>query len=206
MYKRQILHYHENSETLADGDLLLIDAGCEYELYASDITRTFPVNGRFTAEQRAIYEVVLDAQYAAIAKTQPGNHWNDPHDAAVGVVTRGLKDLGLLEGRVPQLVKSLAYRQFFMHKTGHWLGLDVHDVGDYKVADQWRLLEPGMVMTIEPGVYVSAADKTVDKRWRGIGIRIEDDVQVTRNGPEVLTEGVPTTVAEIERHMNGAEG
>jgi len=130
-----------------------------------------------------------------------GNHWNDPHDVAVVEITKGLKDLGLLRGRVPNLIKSQAYRQFFMHKTGHWLGLDVHDVGDYKVHDQWRLLEPGMVMTIEPGIYVSPASKDVDKRWRGIGIRIEDDVQVTRDGPEVLTADVPTTVAEIERHM-----
>jgi len=198
-----ILHYRNNDAPIVDGDLVLIDAGCELDMYASDLTRTFPVNGRFSAPQRELYEVVLDANRAATAKAHAGNHWNDPHDAAVGVVTRGLKELGLLDGRVPQLLKTLAYRQFFMHKTGHWLGLDVHDVGDYKVADQWRLLEPGMVMTIEPGVYVSANDKSVDKRWRGIGIRIEDDVQVTRNGPEVLTQGVPTTVAEIEQHMNG---
>ena len=184
-----ILHYRSNDAPLVDGDLVLIDAGCELGMYASDVTRTFPVNGRFSAAQRELYEVVLDANRAATAKAVPGNHWNDPHDAAVSVVTRGLKELGLLEGRVPQLVKTLAYRQFFMHKTGHWLGLDVHDVGDYKVADQWRLLEPGMVMTIEPGVYVSATDKSVDKRWRGIGIRIEDDVQVTREGPDVLTHG-----------------
>jgi len=169
------------------------------------VTRTFPVNGRFSAPQRELYEVVLAANQAATAKAVPGNHWNDPHDAAVLTVTRGLKALGLLEGRVPQLVKTQAYRQFFMHKTGHWLGLDVHDVGDYKVADQWRLLEPGMVMTIEPGIYVAANDKSVDKRWRGIGIRIEDDVQVTRDEPDVLTQGLPTTVDEIERHMgNGA--
>ena len=173
-------------------------------MYASDVTRTFPVNGRFSAPQRELYEVVLEANQAATAKAVAGNHWNDPHDAAVGVVTRGLKQLGLLAGRVPALVKSLAYKQFFMHKTGHWLGLDVHDVGDYKVADHWRLLEPGMVMTIEPGVYVSAFDKSVDKRWRGIGIRIEDDVQVTREGVDVLTRGLPTTVAEIERHMGAA--
>ena len=196
-----ILHYRSNDAPLFDGDLVLIDAGCELGMYASDVTRTFPVNGRFSAPQRELYEVVLEANEAATAKAVPGNHWNDPHDAAVLVVTRGLKELGLLEGRVPQLVKTQAYRQFFMHKTGHWLGLDVHDVGDYKVADHWRLLEPGMVMTIEPGVYVSATDKTVEKRWRGIGIRIEDDVQVTRHEPDVLTQGLPTTVAEIERHM-----
>ena len=199
-----ILHYRSNDALLVDGDLVLIDAGCELGMYASDVTRTFPVNGRFSAAQRELYEVVHEANIAATAKAVTGNHWNDPHDAAVGVVTRGLKELGLLEGRVPHLLKTLAYRQFFMHKTGHWLGLDVHDVGDYKVADHWRLLEPGMVMTVEPGVYISASDKSVDKRWRGIGIRIEDDVQVTRDGPDVLTQGLPTAVEEIERHMGGA--
>src|SRR5688572_21587930 len=199
-----ILHYRSNDALLVEGDLVLIDAGCELGMYASDVTRTFPVNGRFSAAQRELYEVVHDANIAATAKAVMGNHRNDPHDAAVAVVTRGLKELGLLKGRVPQLVKTLAYRQFFMHKTGHWLGLDVHDVGDYKVADHWRLLEPGMVMTIEPGIYVAANDKTIDKRWRGIGIRIEDDVQVTREAPDVLTVGIPTTVAEIERHMGEA--
>jgi Xaa-Pro aminopeptidase len=198
-----VLHYRANNAELADGDLVLIDAGCELHMYASDVTRTFPVNGVFSAPQRALYEVVLEANRAATVAAVAGNHWNDPHDAAVAVVTKGLKDLGLLEGRVPTLIKSQAYRQFFMHKTGHWLGIDVHYVGDYKVADQWRLLEPGMVMTIEPGIYVSPDDKNVAKEWRGIGIRIEDDVQVTRSGPEVLTTGIPTTVTEIERHMDG---
>jgi Xaa-Pro aminopeptidase len=198
-----VLHYRANDAELADGELVLIDAGCELAMYASDVTRTFPVNGRFTPAQRELYDVVLEANRVAMSKAVPGNHWNDPHDAAVDAVTRGLKELKLLEGRVPQLVKSLAYRQFFMHKTGHWLGLDVHDVGDYKVADQWRLLEPGMVMTIEPGIYVSPGDKSVDKRWRGIGIRIEDDVQVTRTGPDLLTTGLPRSVEEIERHMTG---
>jgi Xaa-Pro aminopeptidase len=198
-----VLHYRANNAELADGDLVLIDAGCELHMYASDVTRTFPVNGVFSAPQRALYEEVLEANRAATVAAVAGNHWNDPHDAAVAVVTKGLKDLGLLEGRVPTLIKSQAYRQFFMHKTGHWLGIDVHDVGDYKVADQWRLLEPGMVMTIEPGIYVSPDDKNVAKEWRGIGIRIEDDVQVTRSGPEVLTTGIPTTVTEIERHMDG---
>lgn len=198
-----VLHYRANDAELVDGDLVLIDAGCELAMYASDVTRTFPVNGTFSEPQRELYGLVLEANHAATAKAVPGNHWNDPHDAAVGVITKGLKDLGLLEGRVPQLVKSLAYRQFFMHKTGHWLGLDVHDVGDYKLAEQWRLLEPGMVMTIEPGIYVAPGEKSVDKRWRGIGIRIEDDVQVTRNGPDVLTRGLPTTIDEIERHMDG---
>jgi Xaa-Pro aminopeptidase len=198
-----VLHYRANDASLRAGELVLIDAGCEVAMYASDVTRTFPVNGKFSAAQRNLYEVVLEANQAATDKVRAGNHWNDPHDAAVGVVTKGLKDLGLLEGRVPQLVKSNAYKRFFMHKTGHWLGMDVHDVGDYKVADQWRLLEPGMVMTIEPGIYVSPDDKSVDKRWRGIGIRIEDDVQVTRAGPDVLTQGLPRTVAEIEAEMDG---
>jgi Xaa-Pro aminopeptidase len=199
-----ILHYHENSETLADGDLLLIDAGCEYELYASDITRTFPVNGRFTPEQRAIYEVVLDAQYAAIAKTQPGNHWNEPHDAAVRAITHGLVKLGILKGKVPALIKEGAYRRFFMHRTGHWLGMDVHDVGDYKIGEQWRVLEPGMTLTVEPGIYIPAGSKGVAKRWWNIGVRIEDDVAVTGSGNEVLTAGAPKDPAAVEKWMNGS--
>jgi Xaa-Pro aminopeptidase len=199
-----VLHYRSNDAELVDGDLVLIDAGCELGLYASDVTRTFPVNGRFSPAQRELYDVVLEANRVATAKAVGGNHWNDPHDAAVVAVTKGLKELGLLNGRVPQLVKSLAYRRFFMHKTGHWLGLDVHDVGDYKVADQWRLLEPGMVMTIEPGVYVSPGEKSVDKRWRGIGIRIEDDVHVTRTGPDVLTRDLPASAEDIERLMGSA--
>lgn len=196
-----ILHYHENSEELRDGDLLLIDAGCEYEMYASDITRTFPVNGRFSPEQRAVYEIVLEAQLAAIEKTVPGNHWDDPHDAAVKVITQGLVKLGLLKGKVPSLIKEGAYRKFYMHRTGHWLGMDVHDVGDYKVGDQWRVLEPGMVTTVEPGIYIPAGLKGVPKRWWNIGIRIEDDVAVTRDGYEVLTGGLAKTPEEIEALM-----
>jgi Xaa-Pro aminopeptidase len=199
-----VLHYRANDADLVDGDLVLIDAGCEYEMYASDVTRTFPVNGRFSAPQRELYEVVHEANCAATDKARHGNHWNDPHDAAVHVITAGLKSLGLIKGRVPQLIKSQAYREFFMHRTGHWLGIDVHDVGDYKVADQWRLLEPGMVMTIEPGIYIAPHAKGVHKRFRGIGIRIEDDVLVTRNGPDVLTAGLPTSVDEIEQHMGAA--
>jgi Xaa-Pro aminopeptidase len=195
-----VLHYRANNAALVDGELVLIDAGCEYQMYTSDVTRTFPVNGRFSEPQRELYEVVFEANRAATAKAVPGNHWNDPHDAAVNAVTRGLRELGLLSGRHAALVRSQAYREFFMHRTGHWLGMDVHDVGDYKVADQWRLLEPGMVMTIEPGVYV-AADARVAKRWRGIGIRIEDDVLVTRGAPEVLTAALPAAAADIERHM-----
>jgi Xaa-Pro aminopeptidase len=196
-----ILHYHENSEVLEEGDLLLIDAGCEYELYASDITRTFPVGGRFTPEQRAVYEVVLEAQYAAIEKTVPGNHWNEPHEAAVKAITQGLVKLGLLKGKVPALIKDGAYRKFFMHRTGHWLGMDVHDVGDYKIGEQWRVLEPGMVMTVEPGIYIPAGTKGVAKRWWNIGIRIEDDVAVTRDGNEVLTAGLAKTPDQIEKLM-----
>ncbi|HSN72275.1 MAG TPA: M24B family metallopeptidase, partial [Steroidobacteraceae bacterium] len=196
-----ILHYHENDAQLADGDLLLIDAGCEYDLYASDVTRTFPVNGRYSPEQLALYEVVLDAQRAAIDKVRPGNHWNDPHDAAVRAITQGLVKLGLLKGRLPTLVREGAYRKFFMHRTGHWLGMDVHDVGDYRVGDEWRVLEPGMTMTVEPGIYIRGGMRGVARRWWNIGIRIEDDVLVGRDGPEVLTCGVPTDPHEIEQLM-----
>jgi Xaa-Pro aminopeptidase len=196
-----ILHYHENSDTLADCDLLLIDAGCEFELYASDITRTFPVGGRFTHEQRAVYEVVLDAQHAAIEKTVPGNHWNEAHEAAVKAITQGLVKLGLLKGKVPSLIKEGAYRKFYMHRTGHWLGMDVHDVGDYKIGEQWRVLEPGMVMTVEPGIYIPSGTKGVPKKWWNIGIRIEDDVAVTRDGNEVLTDGLAKTPEQIEKLM-----
>jgi Xaa-Pro aminopeptidase len=199
-----ILHYRENDQPLRDGDLLLVDAGCEVGLYASDITRTWPVNGRFTPAQRAIYDIVLAAQLAAIAQVKPGNHWNAPHEAAVEVVTRGLLDLGLLKGKLPELVASGAYRRFFMHRTGHWLGLDVHDVGDYKVGDEWRVLEPGMVMTIEPGVYIPEGSKGVPRRYWNIGVRIEDDVLVTREGCEVLTHGVPKQADEIESLMAAA--
>jgi Xaa-Pro aminopeptidase len=202
-----ILHYHENDAPLRDGDLLLVDAGCEYQLYASDITRTWPVNGRFTPTQRAVYDVVLKAQYAAIEKVRPGNHWNEPHDAAVHVITAGLVELGLLKGRTAQLVKDGAYKRFFMHRTGHWLGMDVHDVGDYKVGDEWRVLEPGMVMTVEPGIYIPAGSKGVPRRFWNIGVRIEDDVLVTRDGCEVLTDDVPRRADEIEALMaRGAAG
>ena len=195
------LHYHANDAELRDGDLLLIDAGCEYRYYASDITRTFPVNGRFTPEQRAVYEVVLEAQEAAFACIRPGNHWNDPHDAAVRAITQGLVRIGLLKGRLPALIKGEAYKKFYMHRTGHWLGMDVHDVGDYKVGEEWRVLEPGMCMTVEPGIYIPAGTPGVPRRWWNIGVRIEDDVAVTADGCEILTEGLPRTPAEIERLM-----
>ena len=194
------LHYVSNNGRIDDGDMLLVDAGCEFDYYASDITRTFPANGRFTTEQRAVYEIVLEAQLAAIDKTRVGNHWNDPHDAAVRVITRGLKKLGLLDGTLPRLIKDGAYREFFMHRTGHWLGMDVHDVGDYKVGDEWRLLEPGMATTVEPGVYITASRK-VPARWRNIGVRIEDDVVVSRKGPDVLSKGLAKDPDEIEKLM-----
>jgi Xaa-Pro aminopeptidase len=199
-----VLHYRDNNQTLRDGELLLVDAGCEYECYASDITRTYPINGRFSSEQRAVYEIVLAANEAAIAKVKPGNHWNEPHEAAVHVVTQGLVKLGLLKGRVQKLQREGAYRRFFMHRTGHWLGMDVHDVGDYKVGDEWRVLEPGMVMTIEPGIYIPAGSRGVPKRMHNIGIRIEDDVVVTRTGAEVLTSHAPKTVKAIEAVMSGS--
>lgn len=195
------LHYVDNTAQLEDGDLLLIDAGCELDYYASDITRTFPVNGRFSPEQRAVYEIVLEAQLAAIEKTRKHNHWNEPHDAAVKVITKGLRKIGLLDGTLPRLIKDGAYREYYMHRTGHWIGMDVHDVGDYKVGDEWRLLESGMVTTVEPGIYIGSSRK-IPKRWRNIGIRVEDDVAVTSNGPDVLTKGLAKDPDEIESLMH----
>jgi len=196
-----ILHYTANNAELQDGDLVLIDAGAEYQYYASDITRTFPVNGRFTPAQKELYELVLKAQLTAIDKVKPGNHWNDPHMAAVRVLTRGLIKLGLLKGEYRTLIKKEAYRRFYMHRTGHWLGMDVHDVGDYKVDGIWRLLEPGMTLTVEPGLYIPAGSRGIAKKWWGIGIRIEDDILVTRDGCEVLSRAAPKTVADIEALM-----
>ncbi|HKK22316.1 MAG TPA: Xaa-Pro aminopeptidase [Pseudohaliea sp.] len=196
-----ILHYTDNGERLRDGDLVLIDAGCEYHGYASDVTRTFPVNGRFSPAQRALYEVVAAAHAAGIRASRAGNHWNQPHDATVRVITEGLVDLGLLRGRVSKLIQDGAYRDFYMHRAGHWLGLDVHDVGDYRVGGAWRLLEPGMVMTMEPGIYVAPDNTRVAKKWRGIGIRIEDDVAITADGPEVLSAAVPVAPDAIESLM-----
>lgn len=196
-----VLHYTQNKDRLRDGDLLLIDAGAEYQNYASDITRTFPVSGKFNECQSQTYQLVLDAQLAAIDKVRPGNHWNDPHEAAVKVLTRGLVDLGLLKGRVTKLIKDESYKKFYMHRTGHWLGMDVHDVGNYKVDGKWRLLEPGMVLTVEPGLYIPTDCPDVEKKWLGIGIRIEDDVVVTAEGCEVLSAGVPKTIPAIEKLM-----
>lgn len=193
-----VLHYSANGRQMQAGDLLLVDAGCEYDCYASDVTRTYPVSGRFTPAQRAVYEIVLEAHGAALSAVAPGRHWNEPHDAAVKVITRGLRRLGLLKGQVSALIRSGAYRRFFMHRTGHWLGMDVHDVGDYKVGEQWRLLEPGMVMTVEPGIYIAPGTSGVSRRWWGIGVRIEDDVLVTREGSELLTGGLPREPDAIE--------
>jgi Xaa-Pro aminopeptidase len=193
-----VMHYRDNNQRLCDGDLLLLDAGCELDYYASDITRTFPVGGRFTPSQRAVYEVVLDAQMAAIDKIRPGNHWNDPHEAAVRVITQGLVKLGLLKGPLASLIKGHAYLPYFNHRTGHWLGIDVHDVGDYKVGGEWRVLEPGMALTIEPGIYIRPA-RGVPKEFWNIGIRIEDDVLVTNGPPDVLTGALEKTPDAIER-------
>lgn len=219
-----ILHYTENNALLREGDLLLIDAGAELDCYAADITRTFPVNGRFSAEQRALYEVVLVAQRAAIFQVQPGNRWNDPHDAAVRTLTEGLIELGLLSGDPAERIADESYKRFYMHRTGHWLGMDVHDVGDYSNPPKaqpdapgvslspseteqgsgdidWRTLEPGMVTTIEPGLYIPAGAEGVDERWWNLGIRIEDDVLITEQGCQVLTNTVPKDIEAIEALM-----
>lgn len=190
-----ILHYVENNSVLNDGDLVLVDAGCEYEHYASDVTRTFPVNGKFTEEQKSIYEVVLEAHRQSMAEVKPGNQWNSPHDKSVEVITDGLSDLGLLKG-------NNDYTKFYMHRVGHWLGMDVHDVGNYTVDGKWRDLEPGMVMTIEPGIYILDGLEGVDDKWQGIGIRVEDDVLVTEDGFEILTPDAPREVSDIEHLMN----
>jgi Xaa-Pro aminopeptidase len=193
-----VLHYIENSKKLKASDLVLIDAGCEYEGYAGDITRTFPVSGKFSAEQRALYDIVLEAQLEAIKDVRVGGHWNVPHETSVRVITQGLIDLGLLKGSLDENLEQEAHQSFYMHRVGHWLGLDVHDVGDYKVHDEWRVLEPGMVMTVEPGIYVAPDNTDVPAKWRGIGIRIEDDVVVTKDGPKILTSAVPKHPDEIE--------
>ena len=190
---------HRKRSKMRAGDLVLIDAGCEYQGYAADITRTFPVSGQFSTEQRAIYDVVLEAQRAAIAKVRPGNTWNQPHDATVRVITRGLIKLGLLRGKERELIKAEAYRDFYMHRAGHWLGLDVHDVGEYRVDGRWRQLEPGMVLTIEPGIYIAADNTKVPKRWRGIGVRIEDDVVVTEQAATCLRVMYPSALTRLRR-------
>ncbi|HZU81451.1 MAG TPA: aminopeptidase P N-terminal domain-containing protein [Polyangiaceae bacterium] len=194
-----VLHYRKNDRRIEAGDLLLIDAGCEYGYYASDVTRTFPVSGSFSREQQAIYELVLEAQLEAIAATRPGVTLDDVHAVSVRVITRGLLSLGLLSGELEDLVQTQAYKRLFMHRTSHWLGMDVHDVGAYFVDGRPRPLEPGMVLTIEPGIYIGPADDTVAARWRGIGVRIEDDLVVTESGAEVLTAAIPKSVEDVRR-------
>ena len=193
-----VLHYRDNNRPIADGELVLIDAGCEVEYFASDITRTWPISGRFTPPQRQIYELVLAAQYASIALCRPGRPFQAVHDETVKVLTAGLVELGLLQGPVEARLADETYKRFYMHRTSHWLGLDVHDCGAYNVDGASRVLEPGMVLTVEPGLYIAEDEALVDERWRGIGIRIEDDVLVTVHGHEVLTAGIPKTVAEVE--------
>jgi Xaa-Pro aminopeptidase len=200
------LHYNANNAKLNNGDLLLIDAGCELEGYASDITRTFPVNGKFTPVQKDVYELVLAAQAAAISQVKPQSHWNAPHEAALDVLVQVFIDMKLCKGSKDAVLESGDYRQFYMHRTGHWLGLDVHDAGEYKVSkskdklDNWRMLEPNMTLTVEPGCYIRPAEN-VPKAFWNIGIRIEDDVLVTHNGCEVLTKNAVKTVADIEAIM-----
>ena len=198
-----VMHYVKNDSPLHDGDLVLVDAGCEYEHYACDVTRTFPINGRFTGEQRALYEVVLAAQVNAIAAASVGNHFNAPHEAAVATLAAGLLDLGILKGDLDSVLETEAHRRFTVHKSSHWLGLDVHDVGDYRLGPDWRELLPGMVLTVEPGCYIPTSMTDVPARFRGIGIRIEDDVLITAGESEVLTRATPKSVADIEHLMRG---
>lgn len=199
-----ILHYIQNDDVLKNGDMVLIDAGCEYDCYASDVTRTFPVNGKFGKAQKELYEIVLAANLAATEEVKPGNHWNQPHEAAIKCITQGLIDLGILKGDLDEMIESEQYKKFYMHKTGHWLGLDVHDVGEYQIDGEWRVFEPGMVTTIEPGIYIDAETEDVPAAYKGIGIRIEDNVMVTKKGNEVLTAQIPKTVADIEALMSDA--
>lgn len=197
-----ILHYINNNQQMHKGDLVLIDAGAEYDFYASDITRTFPVNGKFSARQKDLYEVVLQAQMDAIEQVQVGQHWNEFHDAAAKTISQGLLDLKILKGNLAQVLEEKTYTNYYMHMTGHWLGLDVHDVGDYRVDDLWVELEENMVLTVEPGLYISE-QANVPKQWRGMGIRIEDDIQVTKKGPVVLSRKAPKTIEAIEQTMKG---
>jgi Xaa-Pro aminopeptidase len=199
-----VLHYRDNSQRLADGDLLLIDAGCELDGYASDITRTFPVNGNFSGPQRDIYDLVLAAQTAAIAEVRPGSGWNAPHDAAVRVLAQGFVDLGLCTGSLDDVLEKELYKQFYMHRTGHWLGLDVHDAGDYKERGEWKPLVPGMTLTVEPGCYIRPADGVPERFWN-IGVRIEDDALVTATGCEIVTADAPKRADDIEALMRDAQ-
>ncbi|NJR51194.1 MAG: M24 family metallopeptidase [Leptolyngbyaceae cyanobacterium CSU_1_3] len=200
-----ILHYTENDRQMQDGELLLVDAGCSYDYYNSDITRTYPVGNRFTEEQRILYNLVLTAQEKAIAQVQPGNPWNLFHDAAVRTIVEGLMHLGLLQGDIEETIKAEKYKPFFMHGTGHWLGLDVHDVGIRQIGETWQSFQPGQVVTVEPGIYIRPdfqpceGQPEVPDRWRGIGIRIEDDVLVTETGHDILTAAVPKSIEAMER-------
>jgi len=198
-----VLHYIANNQVLNDGEMLLIDAGAEYDGYASDITRTFPINGKFSSEQRELYDVVLAAQNAAIDKARAGAQWQDVHDAAIHVATEGMIELGILQGSVQEQVESEGYKRFYVHNTGHWLGLDVHDVGEYTIDGHSRELEPGMVMTIEPGIYIGPEEESVEDCWRGIGIRIEDNIAITQDEPRILTDGLARTADEVEALMAG---
>ena len=196
-----VLHYTVNNRRIEDGDLVLIDAGAEFGYYTGDVTRTLPASGKFTGDQAVLYQLVLDAQLEAIDAIRPGATFIEPHDRAVRVLTEGMVRLGLLEGEVDKLIEEKGFQKFFMHRTSHWLGMDVHDAGPYKVADEWRRLAPGMVLTVEPGLYIAEDSENVDERYRGIGIRIEDDVLVTEQGHEVLSARVPKTIAEVEGTM-----
>lgn len=198
-----ILHYTENNKPLRPGDLVLIDAGGEFENYAADITRTYPINGRFSEEQRLIYELVLRAQQAGIARVQPGCPWDEVQRVIVGILTAGLVELGILRGSVNELIENEAYKPFYMHQSGHWLGLDVHDCGRYKLQGKWRSLEPGMVLTVEPGLYIPSDLKGVDPRWWGIGVRIEDDIHVTSDGHKNLSGALAVQVDDLEALIGG---
>jgi Xaa-Pro aminopeptidase len=198
-----VLHYRENDRQMHEGDLLLIDAGCEVDGYAADVTRTFPVSGRFAGPQRDVYEIVLAAQAAAAAEVKPGARWDAPHEAAVRVIAQGLVDLGLCSGTTDAVIESGDYKRFYMHRTGHWLGLDVHDAGDYKHAGEWRPLVQGMTLTVEPGCYIRPADNVPERFWN-IGVRIEDDALVTETGCELITAAAPKRVDDIEALMRDA--
>jgi len=198
-----ILHYVENNAELKDGDLVLVDAGCEYQYYASDVTRTFPVNGKFSPEQREIYSIVLEAHKQSMEQAKPGNKWNLMHEKSVEVIVEGLLSIGLLEGSRDEIIDKGEYSKFYMHRIGHWLGMDVHDVGSYKQDGDWRPLEEGMVMTVEPGIYILDSMEGVDDKWKGIGVRIEDDIAITDSGFEILTPDVPRTIEEVEQTVQG---
>tara|TARA_B110000438_G_scaffold303601_1_gene365895 strand:- start:2492 stop:3796 length:1305 start_codon:yes stop_codon:yes gene_type:complete len=198
-----ILHYVENNAELQDGDLVLVDAGCEYQYYASDVTRTFPVNGKFSPEQREIYSIVLEAHKQSMEQAKPGNKWNLMHEKSVEVIVEGLLSIGLLQGSRDEIIDKGEYTKFYMHRIGHWLGMDVHDVGSYKQDGDWRPLEEGMVMTVEPGIYILDSMEGVDDKWKGIGVRIEDDIAITDSGFEILTPDVPRTIEEVEQTVQG---